>query len=84
VSQAGCHPSITGSNEAPENPRRRDMTLAIRTNDIQPLSEGELATVAGGLIVSLSVENAERLALARRLTEAFKATHGPSLPPLDL
>jgi hypothetical protein len=56
---------------------------AIRTNDIHPLSEAELDTVAGGL--GLSIVESERIALARRLSEEFRASHGPTLgAPLDL
>jgi hypothetical protein len=65
-------------------PRRRDVTLAIRTNDIQPLSEAELDTATGGLVGSNLIPAGA--ALTNRLSEAFQAIHPPTpprLPPID-
>jgi hypothetical protein len=56
-----------------------------RANENRMLSDAELDTVAGGgLTTGVGIVEAERYALARRLSDQFKASHGPTLGPIDL
>ena len=57
-----------------------------RANENGMLSEAELDTVAGGLglTTGVGIAEADRYALARRLSEEFKKNHGPTLGPIDL